>query len=40
MQNRLIVAKAAEVGREMEWEIEISRCKLFHTEWIKHKVLL
>ena len=40
MENRLVVAKGEEVGREMEWEIEISRCKLLHTEWIKTKVPL
>ena len=27
-------------GGGMEWEAEISRCKLLYTEWINNKVLL
>ena len=27
-------------GGGVEWEFEISRCKLLHTKWINSKVLL
>ena len=27
-------------GSGMDWESEISRCKLLHLEWISNKVLL
>ena len=27
-------------GSGMEWELEISRCKLLHLEWISNEVLL
>ena len=27
-------------GREMDWEFEVSRCKLLHLEWINNEVLL
>ena len=35
-----MVAKGEEVGRGMEWEVEVSRCKLLYIEWINNKVLL
>ena len=35
-----MVAKGEGVGRGMEWEFGISRCKLLYMEWIKDKVLL
>ena len=27
-------------GERVDWEFEISRCKLLYTEWVNHKVLL
>ena len=27
-------------GRGIDWELEVSRCKLFYLEWINNKVLL
>ena len=39
IENRLVVAKGEAVGGGIEWEVGISRCKLFYTEWI-NKVLL
>ena len=27
-------------GEGMEWEVEVSRCKLLYREWINNKVLL
>ena len=29
-----------QVGRGMDWEFGVSRCKLLYTEWINNKVLL
>ena len=40
IENKLVVAKEEEVGRRMEWEVGVSRCKLLYTGWINHKVLL
>ena len=40
IENRLVVAKGEGVGRGMEWEGGVSRCKLLYTEWVKSKVLL
>ena len=40
IENRLVVAKGERVGGGMDWEIGVSRCKLFYIEWIKNKVLL
>ena len=37
---RLVVAKGQGVGEGMEWEVEVSRRKLLHIEWINNKVLL
>ena len=28
------------VGRGVEWEVGVSRCKLLHREWINNEVLL
>ena len=38
--NRLGVAKGEEVREGMEWEVDVSRCKLWQIEWIHNKVLL
>ena len=40
IENRLVVAKGEGVGRGMEWEFGISRCKLLYIGWINNKVLL
>ena len=40
IENRLVVAKGEGVGRRMEWEVGVSRCKLLYTGWINNKVLL
>jgi len=39
IENRLVVAKGG-VGGRMEWEVEVSRCKLLYIEWINNNVLL
>ena len=39
IDNRLVVAKGRGGGRGMDWEFEISRCKLLYIEWINSKVL-
>ena len=38
--NRLLVVKEEGVGREQEWEIGVSSCKLLYKEWVNNKVLL
>ena len=35
-----MVAKGEGFGRGMEWEVEVSRCKLLHTKGINSPVLL
>ena len=35
-----MVTKGEGSGRGLNWEFEISRCKLIYIEWIKNKVLL
>ena len=40
IENRLVVAKGEGVGRGMEWEVGVNRCKLLCIEWINNKVLL
>ena len=48
LQNRNIqtqrtdlwLPRGREGGRVMDWEFEVSRCKLLHLEWINNKVLL
>ena len=39
MENR-VVAKEERGGSGMDWEFEVSRCKLLHLEWISNEVLL
>ena len=39
IENRLVVEKRVGGGRGMDWEFEISRCKLVYIEWINSKVL-
>ena len=34
------VAKGEGVGGGVDWEFEISRCKLVYIEWINNKILL
>ena len=36
MENRLVVAK----GGGVDWEADISGCKLLYMEWIENKALL
>ena len=40
IKNRLMVAKGEWSGKGMEWEVEVSRCKLLYIEWINNKLLL
>ena len=40
IEKRLVVAKGKRVGRGLEWEVWVSRCKLLYIEWINNKVLL
>ena len=40
IENRLVAAKREGVRGEMEWELEVSRCKLLYIEWINNEVLL
>ena len=40
IDNRLVVTKGEGVGRGMEQEVGVSRCKLLYIEWINNKVLL
>ena len=39
-ENRLVVAKAQGGESGLDREFGVSRCKLFHLEWISHEVLL
>ena len=39
-ENRLAVAKWEGVGRVVEWEVGVSRCKLLYPKGINNKVLL
>ena len=36
----MVVTKGEGSGRGLNWEFEISRCKLIYIEWINNKVLL
>ena len=38
-EKRLVVARAGG-GSGMDWEFEVSRCKLLHLEWISNETLL
>ena len=40
IENRFVVAKGEGVGRGMEREFGVSRCKLLYIEGINNKVLL
>ena len=40
IKNRRVAAKVDRGGRGLNWELEISRCKLVCIEWINNKVLL
>ena len=40
IKNRRVAAKVHRGGRGLNWELEISRCKLVCIEWINNKVLL
>ena len=40
IENRLVAAKGENVGRGMDGEFGISRCKLLYIGWINNKVLL
>ena len=40
MENRLVVARGEGGGCGMDGEFGVGRCKLLHSEWINHKVLL
>ena len=35
-----MVAKGQGVGRGLDWEAMVSKCKLVYMEWINNKVLL
>ena len=36
----LQLPKRGELGKGIEWEVWVSRCKLLYLEWINNKVLL
>ena len=40
VENRLMVDKEEGVGRGMEWEVGVSRCKFLYIEWMNDKVLV
>ena len=42
IENRLVVAKGEWGGSGMDWEFEVSRCKLLklYLKWISNEVLL
>ena len=40
MERKLVVVRAEEEGRGMDWEFGVSRCKLLYLEWISSGVLL
>jgi len=39
IENRFVVAKGLGGERGMDWEFGVSRCKLWHLEWISNEVL-
>ena len=39
-ENRLVVAKGQGGGSGIDGEFGVSRCKLFHLEWVSSEVLL
>ena len=36
IENRLLLAERERVGRGVEWEVGVSRCKLLYIEWINN----
>ena len=40
IELRLVVAKREGRGSGMDWEFEISKCKLLYLEWISNEILL
>ena len=40
IEKRLVVAKGEGLGRGMEWEVGVSRCKLLYIRLINNKDLL
>ena len=40
IENRLVVAKEKRRESGMDWEFEVSGCKLLYLEWISNEVLL
>ena len=40
MESKCVVAKEGGDKGGMDWEFEISRCKLLHIAWINNKDLL
>ena len=39
MENRLVVVKGEGGGSRIDGEFGVSRCKVFHLEWISNEVL-
>ena len=39
-ENRQLVAKGRVTEGGIDWECEVSMCKLLHTEWINKKILM
>ena len=40
IENRLVAAKGKGGGSAMDKEFGVSRCKLWHLEWVSNEVLL
>ena len=40
MDKRRVVAKQEQGGSEVDWQFEVSRCKLLYLEGISYEVLL
>ena len=40
IEDRLVVAKREGFGGGMEWEVDVSRCKLLYIECLNNKILL
>ena len=38
--DRLVVAKGKGRGSGVDWEFEVSRCKILHLEWMRKEILL
>ena len=39
-EERLAFAVGGEGGSGMDWEFEVSRCKLLHLKWVNNEILL